>query len=378
MNAIEIIIGADLVPTASNLTLFASGDAAELLGSELLDVFDQADFRIFNLEVPLTDDPAPISKPGGNLIAPTSVVNGLKMIKADLLCLANNHILDQGEPGLSSTLRTLEGNGIGYVGAGSDLIEAARPFILDWDGIRIGIYACAEHEFSIATEVRAGANPFDPLESLDHIAKLKETCKHVIVLYHGGKEHYRYPSPALQKSCRKLVEKGAGLVVCQHSHCIGAFEEWQGGTIIYGQGNFLFDRLDVEFRRTSLLIRAKLTENDVIVQYIPIVKHGNGVRLADPQQSSAILESFLQRSRQILQPGFIQAEYERFAAEMINYYLTSFAGDGLMFRIMNKLCGHDLARRSHSSLSLARVLNYVRCEAHRELLMTGLNLEKEK
>lgn len=378
MNGIEIIIGADLVPTASNLELFAAGDAAELLGRELLDVFYQADFRIFNLEVPLTDVPTPISKPGGNLIAPTSAVNGLKMIKADLLGLANNHILDQGEPGLSSTLQTLHGKGIGYVGAGSDLLEAARPVILAMDGIRTGIYACAEHEFSIAAAERAGANPFDPLESLDHIAKLKETCEHVIVLYHGGKEHYRYPSPALQKTCRKLVEKGAGLVVCQHSHCIGAFEKWQGGTIVYGQGNFLFDRLDVEFRRTSLLIRAKLTQNDMAVEFIPIVKHGNVVRLADPQQSAAILESFAERSRQILQPGFIQAEYERFAAEMINYYLTSFGGDGLMFRIMNKLGGHDLVRKSHSSLSLARVLNYVRCEAHRELLMTGLNLEKEK
>ena len=65
--------------------------------------------------------------------------------------------------------------------------------------MKIGIYACAENEFTIATDTTAGANPFDPFESLDHIQNLKRSCDYVIVLYHGGKEHYRYPSPYLQK-----------------------------------------------------------------------------------------------------------------------------------------------------------------------------------
>lgn len=41
----------------------------------------------------------------------------------------------------------------------------------------------------------AGANPFDVLESFDDVQALKEHCDYVIVLYHGGKEFYRYPSP---------------------------------------------------------------------------------------------------------------------------------------------------------------------------------------
>ena len=43
--------------------------------------------------------------------------------------------------------------------------------------------------------------------------ELKKQCDYVIVLYHGGKEHYRYPSPYLQKVCRKIVDKGADIVV---------------------------------------------------------------------------------------------------------------------------------------------------------------------
>ena len=68
-------------------------------------------------------------------------------------------------------------------------------------------------------------------------------CNSII---NGGKEHYRYPSPDLQKICRKFIDKGADLVVCQHSHCIGCEEKYNHGTIVYGQWNFLFDRSNIE------------------------------------------------------------------------------------------------------------------------------------
>ena len=207
LSELSILIGGDLVPTNSNYELFSSANTAELLGDDLLEVLKQADFRVFNLEVPLTDQEAPIMKCGPNLIAPTSTINGIKQIQADLLTLANNHILDQGEQGIYSTIKILEKNAVDYVSAGSDLNNATQPYIYDCNGIRVGFYACAEHEFTIATEHSPGANPFDPLESLDHISKLKNECDYIIVLYHGGKEYYRYPSPYLQKACRKIIDK---------------------------------------------------------------------------------------------------------------------------------------------------------------------------
>jgi len=170
--------------------------------------------RIFNLEAPITDELNPISKCGPNLIAPTSTIKGIKALNPSLITLANNHILDQGVRGLNSTRDILNSNDIPFVGVGDNLTAASKPYILQRDNLKIGVYACAEHEFSIATDTSPGANPFDPLESLDHIQDLKSMCDYVIVLYHGGKEHYRYPSPYLQKVCRKMVQKGADLIVC--------------------------------------------------------------------------------------------------------------------------------------------------------------------
>ena len=276
----KCIIGADLVPTKSNIDLFANADVETLIGKDIENLLANADFTIFNLEVPLTDFSTPIKKCGPNLIAPTKTIAGLKAINPHFFTLANNHILDQGEQGLKSTMDILDEHGIAYAGAGKDLASAAKPYILALEGKKIGIYCCAEHEFTIATENTPGANPFDPLNSLDHVVELKSQCDYVIVLYHGGKEHYRYPSPYLQKVCRKLVDKGADIVVCQHSHCIGCEEKWHGGTIVYGQGNFLFDDCDNEFWNSALLVELEFSkDNKVKINYIPIEKKKHTVRL---------------------------------------------------------------------------------------------------
>lgn len=74
----NIIIGADLVPTKSNIELFEKGDVNTLLGNDLVDIIHSADYRIFNLEVPLVNESSPIKKCGPNLIATTKCVSAYK------------------------------------------------------------------------------------------------------------------------------------------------------------------------------------------------------------------------------------------------------------------------------------------------------------
>ncbi|WP_372663127.1 CapA family protein [Cohnella sp.] len=368
----QLIIGGDLVPTQSNINFFSEGDAISLLGEELYLLWNSADMRIFNLEVPLTDKVDPIAKCGPNLIAPTNTAKGIKALNPTLITLANNHILDHGEQGLKSTKQILSDNEIPFVGIGSNISEASEPYILERAGKKIGVYACAEHEFTIATTHSAGVNPFDPFESLDHIQKLKSKCDYVIVLYHGGKEHYRYPSPYLQKACRKMVEKGADLVVCQHSHCIGCVEEYHGSTIVYGQGNFLFDHSESEYWKTSLLLQLNITDR-IKVEYIPIVKVDNTIRLASNKQGEEILNGLNHRSEEIQEDGFIQNRYDLFSKQMFEGYLLGLHGGNLVFRILNKICRRKLTRILYSHKSLRWVRNIIECEAHRELLLNSLS-----
>ena len=372
----KVLIGADLVPTETNTELFAAGDVRELVGDALLEILRSADLRVFNLELPLTDKASPIAKNGPTLIAPTAAVAAYKALGVDWLTAANNHIMDQGIAGLESTRKVLEENSIGYLGIGDGLAEAAKPRIVEIQGKKLGIYACVEHEFSVAEEASPGANPFDPLESPDHVAALKAQCDFVIVLYHGGKEHYRYPSPGLQKTCRKLVEKGADLVLCQHSHCVGCEEKYLQGTIVYGQGNFLFDHSKSEFWQTGLLVQLG---EDFQVSYIPLCKKENVVRLALPEEAAQILEGFASRSEQIKDGAFLKQQYDRFAETLKNSYLLTFSSINYskpFYRALNKLSGNRWVqwylRRTYKKDKLLAIRNYVECEAHRELLLAYL------
>lgn len=374
----QIVIGADFVPTPSNTFLFESGEIESLFGNDLLSIIENASYRIFDLEVPLTNNKAPIKKCGRALIGNPEALNAYKRVQVNLLTLANNHILDQGVEGLLDTIKLLDKNKIQHVGAGKDVISAATPYIFELDSKdKFGVYACVEHEFSIAEENSPGANPYDPLESFDHVAELASKCDYVIVLYHGGKEFYRYPSPQLQKTCRKFIEKGAKLVITQHSHCIGCKEDYKDGTIVYGQGNFLFDAGHKLFGQTSLLVCINTSTFEV--SYIPLERNNNTVRLAKGSAAEEILSSFKRRSLEIQEDGFIEKKYSEFAAQKMDYYLLTAHGIGqksYFFRLANKLTGHllqkMLIKKIYKQDQRLALQNCIECEAHRELFIRGI------
>lgn len=376
----KIIIGGDLGPMRSNRDDFINARTEKLIDDKLKTILDSSDFRIFNLETPLADKEEAIEKNGPNFIAPTEAINGIKALNVDFLTLANNHILDQGEQGLISTIDVLKKAGIAFAGAGENITEARKPYIYEKGSTRIGIYCCAEHEFSIATEHSAGANPFDVLESFEHIEILRQECDYLIVLYHGGKEYYRYPSPYLQKVCRKMIEHGADLVVCQHSHCVGCKEEWNNGTIVYGQGNFLYDtRTDNECYKTELLLELNIEKPlKAELCYIPLIKQNNSLISYDSDEHT-VLDDFYKRSSEIVSDGFVEKKYTEFAQEKLYDYLESFHGTGdnsVLFRLANRISRGNTYKKSLKKAYDRRrkviLRNYIQCEAHRELILRAL------
>lgn len=175
--------------------------------------------------------------------------------------------------------------------------------------------------------------------------------------------------------CRRIIESGADLVLCQHSHCIGCEENWSTGKIIYGQGNFLFDDSDSEFWETSLVIEIILKSNyDFEIEYIPILKVKNGIRIAENEKKEEILKEFESRSRKIRETGFIEAEYMKFAQANINTYLRTGVphNNSIFNKVINKLSKERwFVKRLKKEQKLA-LCNYLECEAHRELFVQGL------
>lgn len=370
----SIVIGGDLVPTKENESFFYSGELNALFDERLNRYFESVDYKIINLECPITDRKEGIKKCGAHFSANEQLCRFFKTFQVDLLSLANNHIMDYGAEGLNDTIDALKDNGLAFVGAGKNEEEAARPFCFHHNGKKFCVISCAEHEFSIATADSAGAYGYDEFKTNLLISRFKQQADYLIVLYHGGKEYYRYPSPALQKRCRAFVDSGADLVVCQHSHCIGAEEIYTSKRIVYGQGNFIFHYSNSECWKTGLLIEI---DNELRVKYVPLIQTECGIGLANDEDATQIMNDFRERSRKITEKGFLEKEFKSFSDSMIVDYLEVFSGNvSLVRRVLFKLFGAKYRdrffRSRYSSKRVLQLRNYLNCESHLELIRAGL------
>ena len=369
----RICIRGDISPSKGVLKKMLSSDSVSLVGEKLFDRLQKADFVLANLETPLTDEPVGIAKNGPVLSAPTACAGGLKALGISAVTLANNHIMDCGESGFKHTLQTLIKNEIAYFGVGKTLDEASNGYVIEKGGVRVGVYACAEHEFSIVSDENPGANPFDIHSSCAHIQELKKSCDRVLVLLHGGKEYYRYPSPVLQRDCRNMIDAGADLVVCQHSHCVGCKEDYKEGIIVYGQGNFLFPGPDNEFWNNGLLIEWEVDCENSKTDYIPFNSGSDGIFESDREESATILKAFSARSDEICDPSFVKLNYQKFAQAFFSNYVSAIFGYSKWERRWDRYVfkGKIFEKKINKARALV-LLNFVDCEAHRELITEGL------
>jgi poly-gamma-glutamate synthesis protein (capsule biosynthesis protein) len=374
---VRITIGGDVNPTGINLLPFQEGDADAILG-DLRPVFQHADLTMVNLECPLLGQRSPIQKSGPVLGVAEQCVAGIAAAEIDIVGLANNHIMDHGVSGLESTLRCCEEYGILHVGAGRNLSEAGGVLVRAIGGIRIGVMGVAEHEFGVATRDSWGVNPLDPVAFVRTLAEQRSSFDYLIVLLHGGNEHYPYPRPSLMDTCRFLVEQGANAVVCQHSHCPGCYEDYRGGHIVYGQGNLISGK---EGQRPSwyegflvcLEVESGGTSHLQIAPYLQS-KNGPGAHKMEAPAEEEFRRAIAERSRAIQDADFVERQWDQFCADARDLYLRRLGSPHRVFRALDRLtrCIQLLYRSPRQRLEH---LNLVRCESHREVLINILSKE---
>lgn len=96
--------------------------------------------RIVNLETSITtsDD---YDRKGINYRMHPANTPCLSAAKIDCCVLANNHVLDWGQRGLTETLAVLHSAGIKTAGAGRNLIEALEPAVIRRNGSSVLVFA---------------------------------------------------------------------------------------------------------------------------------------------------------------------------------------------------------------------------------------------
>ncbi len=376
----SLIIGGDLAPIGRSHSLFECGDVSSIFG-DLLPILRSADIVAANLECPLLDEGHASAKTGPSLKASPRCVAGLTSAGIRTLCLSNNHIMDFGAVGLKSTLAACEDAGIVVFGAGRNIREARKLVVREVGGFRIGFWGMAEREWSVAGKDTPGANPLDVMAFRRMIRASQDSHDFLVVFVHGGKEFYPYPTPRLMDTCRFLAEEGADAVVCQHTHCPGCYEHYEGVPIIYGQGNFVFDRVGEcpEVWHEGFLVELDVNGRDVFTwKFIPFEQSldAPGVKRLKGERELGFLDDLNRRAREIQEPGFVEERWKSHCRSLSNSYLTTIRGYS---RAMNFAARSlPIERMIQNPGRWRSMLNIVRCETHREVLESVLTDELER
>lgn len=368
---ISLAVAADIYPGKLTTPLLRQGKAAEVVHG-LAGVLEMADLRIANLEGPLTDRATPINKIGPIHAIDEGCIRGLAACRFDVLGLGNNHIMDQGWPGLKRTIQLCREQGISTVGAGQNLAEAGKPLVKTLRGTRVGILAYAEHEFGMAGSDRPGANPLDLIHFVRVVREHRGSWDRLLVLLHAGTEYYPYPRPELREICRFMVEQGADAVICQHSHCVGCHESHCQGQIVYGQGNFVFDdRSARPCEQEGALILLDMGENGVRLRWEPFFQSADRPGPdVDAVRAAGLLGEIEGRSCEIARPGLVEQRWAEYCRENSQRYLALIQGWSRRWRNWDRRFGFlRWLRRPEQTRMWLHVL---RCESHREALITTL------
>lgn len=302
----------DVCATDPTRTRYEECDHEALFGS-LRAIFEASDFTMVNLECALTDSDRAIEKMGPPLKSPLSTAKLLQKAGVHACGLSNNHIFDYGKKGMEDTFDALERAKLLWTGFGRNENDARKNLYFEKSGERIAVIAVCEREYNYALSNRMGTRLYDCYDTIEDIQEAKSLADRVIVLYHGGKEHCKYPSPRLRKLCRAMAKNGADLILCQHSHCIGCYEQFEGCHILYGQGNFHFVReanripkeSSIEMWNTSLAVRYDTERNEVEWIPVKIDPTTNGAVLPSGEERAQILRAFALRNQELMSDAWL-------------------------------------------------------------------------
>jgi poly-gamma-glutamate synthesis protein (capsule biosynthesis protein) len=274
---------------------------------------------------------------------------------------------------VNHTLQVCAQAGIATVGAGENLAAARRILLRELAGVRVGILAVAEHEFSIAKKDSPGANPLDVIDLVRNISACHGKFDYLIVLLHGSDE-FHAPTPRLRDTCHFMIEMGASAVIVQHPHCLGGYEIYKGGHIVYGQGALIMDeaiyRNMKSFHEGFLVKLLVRNDSSSTMQVVPFVQSDPvpGARRMRGEQEHQLRRGLEERSRAIQDDAFVEREWLAFCEENKHGYISLLLGHN---RVLARLNRQGVVEKLfHGKQTLLRAMNVACCETHREAIET--------
>lgn len=271
-DTLAITFAGDLLLDRGVRRLIEQRGADALFTPQIDSVFRTSHLVVCNLECPATSIKAPILKRYIFRGEPEWLTT-LKAHGITHLNLANNHSVDQGRSGLMDTRRNVSLAGMVPVGADSTIALAAQPVLLSEEPRRVWLlvsnrltlenFAYLPHQPNVSQE------PIDTL--LRRVAHLRQESRdsYIIVCLHWGAEHQLTPVPQQREQARQLIDAGADILICHHTHTLQTIETYRGHPIYYSIGNFIFDQTKPLNTRAAM-VQLKITKDTTQTKTIPI------------------------------------------------------------------------------------------------------------
>jgi poly-gamma-glutamate synthesis protein (capsule biosynthesis protein) len=371
----KILVTGDFCPIGRNAEKIANNDFSVFgdFGSILKDT----DFAITNLEAPLTETNNKIKKSGPNMKGNPNTAKMLASFGFNLVTTANNHILDYGAEGIKDTLDICDSAELNYVGCGKNIQEARKPFITTIGDIKIGVLNFAENEFCAVTKDNYGANPMNEITNYYDIKNTKEKVDYLIVIIHGGREHYQLPTPKQRERYRFYVDSGADIVAGHHTHCYSGYEIYNEKPIFYSLGNFIFDykkKYQTGLWTKGYAVLFKIDKSKINFELIPYhqgrIENPKLVLLND-EEKETFNKDIMRLNKIINNDALFNDEWNKYIKSQKLNYKSMLLLQNLYIRTAvarNLLPPVFLHSREHQLL----LLNLLRCESHREIMTNVL------
>jgi poly-gamma-glutamate capsule biosynthesis protein CapA/YwtB (metallophosphatase superfamily) len=202
-----------------------------------------ADVTDINLETPLFAGCPVDPNSGFTFCGDARFVDGLTLMGAKVVNLANNHTSNYGAQGINLTTQLLTQHGMQVSGLGPVAVVDVR-------GIKFGFIGFNGVGRAIdKTALRAG------------IEAARQQADIVVVQFHWGKEYERQPmaDPNVPtpddpvEIGHDAIDWGADIVIGNHPHWYQGIEIYHGKLITYAHGNFVFDQMWSEETREGVI-----------------------------------------------------------------------------------------------------------------------------
>lgn len=343
---------------------------------EIKPFFDENQFNILDMECPLTKSQSKIIKTGPHLKALPETAEIIEYLNCKLVATANNHFKDFGWEGMQQTYSALKKFNIATVGSGSCWSEASKTVLENIEGIKVAFINAADREWSTTDDLNPGCNPLDAVLVYNSIQTAAKTADFVIVIAHGGHEHYNLPSPRIKKLYRFFIDAGASAVIGHHTHIIAAHETYKNAPIFYSLGNFCFDWPGKRNHHWNygMLVRLKLEPGKPVVFETLYIEQYNKHPMIKPVDVSKEMElkeiqyhlNELIKDDHTLELKF--KEYAKSLSPLINTWIEPYTGKLLPSLHKNGLLPGFMGFKKKQLLTVL-----IQCDTHRDVLLDAID-----